>query len=196
MPRTSTYPTLYNECNQISITKLKLWGYLRPNQIQKSSIHWSIDGYKTGSIDFLIDMHSNSPYIELSYKFTSDGTAIKYKVELKAVPSNIGKGICWYFICPHTKKACRKLYLVDRYFLHRTAFVGCFYEKQTESHKSRNLSKWLDGIFSVDTAHEQIHSKHFTPFYKGKPTKAYLRLLRKIEQGSIAANTDIFAKNK
>ena len=194
MPRTSTYPTLYNECKTVSITKLKLWGYLCPNQLQIGGIKWSIDGCKTGSIDILIDMRTDHPFVELSYKI--EGTPIKYKVELKAVPSNIGKGICWYFICPHTKKACRKLYLVGEYFLHRTAFEGCFYEKQTESHKSRNLSKWLDGLFGVDTAHEQIYSKHFTPFYKGKPTKAYLRLLQKIEQGSIAANTDIFAKNK
>jgi len=44
-------------------------------------------------------------------------------------PEYPGKGVIWHFLCPATRKRCRKLYLVDTYFLHREAFNGCFYEK-------------------------------------------------------------------
>ena len=58
-----------------------------------------------------------------------------YKVYLTSTPSNLNRGEIWYFICPQTKKRCRKLYSIGGYFLHREAFNGCMYKIQIESKK-------------------------------------------------------------
>jgi len=72
----------------------------------------------TGSISIAVDTFSESPCLELDYKL--DGKPINYKVDLVNVPSNIGKGVVWFFVCPMTGKKCRKLYLVDTYFTSRS----------------------------------------------------------------------------
>ena len=78
-----------------------------------------------------------------------------------------------------TKKRCRKSYLVNGYFLHRNAFKG-MYKKQTESKRWRKMSKTFENNYGIDDLYEQIYSKHFRTHYSGKPTKRYLRLMKKL----------------
>jgi hypothetical protein len=177
MPRNSTFPTLYDECKTVTITFLNRWGYLRPSQIQSGTISWSRNGTKTGSISVSVNTHTESPYLELEYK--RNETPINYRVQIVSAPSNLGKGVVWYFVCPHTGKRCRKLHLIGTYFYHRSAFAGCFYEKQIESHYYRSLGKLFGNQFLSERVYEQIYSKHFKKQYAGKPTKRYLKLLAK-----------------
>lgn len=179
MPKPSTYPTLFDECLQVSISFLTRHGYLKPNQWQSGTIAWSRNGNKTASIAIRVSTQSDSPYLELDYK--NNGTPINYRVQLASAPSNLGKGFVWYFICPRTGKRCRKLYLADTYFYHRSAFMGCMYEKQTQSKRSRRLHKLLGACFRTDELFEQLNKKHFKKQYAGKPTKKYLKLIRQIE---------------
>lgn len=177
MPKPHTFPILYDDLKTVSISFLTKHGYLKPNQRQSGTITWSRNGNKTGSISISVNSHE-SPYIELNY--TCNKTPINYRVQLTSAPSNLGKGVVWYFICPHTGKRCRKLYLVDTYFYHRSAFRGCMYDKQTQSHKNRRLGKQFERLFGMDKAFELIYSKHFKKQYNGKPTKRYLKLLKQI----------------
>jgi len=172
MPKFPTFPTLYDECKTISISDLKLWGYLNPNQYKRGTISWSRNGSKTGSISIYANTHIENPYIELDYQCNSN--PINYRVQLVSIPSNIGKGVVWFFVCPYTGKRCRKLHLVDTYFYHRSAFKGCMYEKQTYSHKTRKLYKSFEIIFGT----EKIYDKYFKTYYAGKPTKRYQKLLK------------------
>jgi len=183
MPKPYTFPTLYNEALQISISKLKEWEYLNPGQFKSGTITWSRNGNQTGSISIKVNTHSEQPYIELDYKFRDEPR--NYKVRLVSLPSNLGKGLIWYFICPERNKRCRKLYLVGGYFFHREAFKGCMYETQTQSKKYRQLDKTLGAYFRTDDLYSQLHQKHFKKTYAGKPTKRYLRIMEKIRQGEI-----------
>ena len=131
MPKPSTFPTLFDETLQLNISKLKKWGFLKTNQITSNTLTWSRNGNKTGSISIKVNTHSEQPYIELDYKYND--TPRNYQVTLVSVPSNLGFGIIWYFLCPQTNKRCRILYSVDGYFLHREAFNGCMYDCQTKS---------------------------------------------------------------
>ena len=106
----------------------------------------------------------------------------KYKVQLISVPSNLGKGVIWYFVCPSKGKLCRKLYLADTYFYHREAFNDCLYEKQTQSKKSRYLDKMLGAYFKTVQLFEQLYKKNFKKQYAGKPTKKYLKLTQQIQK--------------
>jgi hypothetical protein len=168
MPKPSTLPTLYNDCKVVSISDLKRWGYLKPNQFNSGIITWSRNGNKTGSISISVYTYLESPFIELNYQCNNE--QIKYQVELETLPSNLGKGVVWFFICPRTGSRCRKLHLVNTYFYHRSAFKGCLYEKQTYSHKTRNLYKFFEVMFPKDKTDKQVR-----PFYAGKPTKRFIK---------------------
>lgn len=179
MAKPCTFPTLYDDCLQLDISKLKGWGYLEPEQIKSGTLKWSKNGSPTGSILININTHSEQPYIELDYKYK--GEARNYKVKLVSMPSNLGKGLIWYFLCPQTKKRCRKLYLIGGYFLHREAFKGCMYKIQTHSKAERQQTqKWKP--FYKGEAYDQLQAKYFKAWYKGKPTKRYLRIMEQIQK--------------
>src|SRR5690606_41561878 len=105
MPKPHTFPTLYNEALQISISKIKEWEYLNPEQIKSGTLTWSRNGSQTGTISIKVNTHSEHPYIELDYKYRDEPR--NYKISLVSLPSNLGKGLIWYFLCPQTNKLCR-----------------------------------------------------------------------------------------
>ncbi len=164
----------------VSISFMTKYGYLKPNQWKSGTITWSRNGYNTGSISIRVNTQPISSYLELNYK--CNDTPINYRVQLVSAPSNLGKGLVWYFVCPQTGKRCRKLYLADTYFYHRSAFLGCMYEKQTQSKKWRQLDKILRVYFETDHLFEQVLRKHFKKYYAGKPTKKYLKLTQQIQR--------------
>lgn len=180
MAKTPTFPTLFDEVLQINISKLKEWKYLNPEQIKNVTLTWSRNGNETGSISIEINTLSEYPYVELDYKYNDE--PIKYKIKLVSMSSNSGKGKIWYFLCPQTNKGCLKLYLVGGYFLHREAFKGCMYESQIQSKKYRQLDKTLGAYFKSENCYDEICSKHFKKYYNGKPTRGYLKLMRKINR--------------
>jgi len=118
-----------------------------------------------------------NPYLELDYKY--NGNSINYQVPFVTVPSNLGKGDIWYFLCPATKKRCRKLYQISERFLHREAFQRCFYSKQVCSKYYRYLENTIGKEFEADEAYEEMQKPFFKKYYNGKPTKRYLKLLKK-----------------
>lgn len=180
MPKFPTFPTLYNEALQISISKLKGWGYLDQEQIKSGTLNWSRNGKPTCSISIIANTQSKQPYIELDYKYR--GEPRNYKVYLTSTPSNLKRGEIWYFICPQTNKRCRKLYSIGGYFLHREAFNGCMYETQTQSKKNRQLDKTLGAYFKSDNLYSELYKKNFKKTYAGKPTKKYLRIMEQIQK--------------
>ena len=180
MPKPHTFPTLYDEVKTVSISFLTKHGYLKPNKLKAGSIHWSRNGENLGSISIKVCTYSESPYLEFDYKCNK--APINYRAKLVSAPSNLGKGVVWYFICPKTGKRCRKLYLADTFFYHRSAFNGCMYEKQTQSKKSRYLDKTLGEYFRTDQLFEQLYKKNFKKTYAGKPTKKYLWLMERINR--------------
>ena len=171
MPKPHTFPTLYNEALQISISKLKEWEYLNPEQIKSGTITWSRNGNPTGSISIQVNTHSEQPYIELDYKYRDEPR--NYKVYLTSTPSNLNKGEIWYFICPQTKKCCRKLYSIGGYFLHREAFNGCMYETQTQSKKYRQLDKTLGAYFKSDNLYSELYKKNFKKTNSYRPNISF-----------------------
>lgn len=189
MPKPYTFPTLYNDALQIHISKLKEWEYLNPKQIKSGTLTWSRNGNTTGSISIRVNTHSEQPYIELDYKYRDEPR--NYKVSLVAMPSNLGKGLIWYFLCPQTNKRCRKLYSIGGYFLHREAFNGCMYETQTQSKNNRRLIKTLDAYFKSEELYSQLHQKHLKKTYGGRPTRRYLNLLKQTEKIEMAQYSDI-----
>ena len=180
MPKPPTYPILYNKALQINITKLKEWKYLKPKQVNSGTLSWSINGNERGCISIIVNTCSEKPYIELDYKYRDEPR--NYKVSLVSMPSNLGKGLIWYFLCPETNKRCRKLYSIGGYFLHRKAFKGCMYEIQTQSKNNRLLSKIVESCNTTENLRNQLNKKYFKKTYAEKPTKKYLRIMEQIQK--------------
>jgi hypothetical protein len=180
MPKPYTFPLLFHESLQLNISKLKEWGYLKSEQIKSGVITWSCGGNEIGSITIKVNTNSLKPFIELDYKYKEEPR--KYKIRLVSKVSNLGKGLVWYFHCPHTKKQCRILYSIKGVYLHRDAFKGCMYESQTHSKFYRLLEKTIGADFRLDKLYSELHKKHLKKTYAGKPTKKYLKISTKINQ--------------
>ncbi len=172
MGRYGNFINLIEDCNTISISKLKQWNYLT-NGERSGVITWSVNGQKTSSISIEVVINEYEKYIILDYK-TND-KPINYRVNIESVQSNLGKGEILYFVCPETNKFCRKLYFNRGYFLHRTAFKDLIYSKQVESKKNRYLLKLFETAFVTDEVSGLQYQKYFKSHYKGKPTKKYLK---------------------
>jgi len=174
-----TFPTLYDEVLQISITKLKEWNYLNSNQILSGTITWSRNEHKRGSISITVNTKSKQPYIELDYNYKDE--SVNYKINLVCVPSNLGNSFIWYFLCAKTNKRCRKLYSVNGMFYHREAFKSCMYESQTYSKKNRDSNKLFLRYHRAEKIQTELYEKNFKKYYAGKKTKRYLRILEAIQ---------------
>ncbi|WP_165425780.1 hypothetical protein [Flavobacterium sp. XN-5] len=179
MGRYANYPTTVEDCLTLSIKKLKEWNYLNFLGTKSGTITWSRNGEKHSSISISVTNNSFEMYATLDYKCNGEPT--KYKVEIIGKPSNLGKGEVFYFVCPITKKHCRKLYLHSGYFYHREAFKSLMYSKQIESKKNRDLFKIFEASQLSDEIYEERYKKYFKTHYKGKETKRFKRLNTKIQ---------------
>lgn len=100
-------------------------------------------------------------------------------IDLVAMPSNLGKGVYYYFVCPQTKKRCKALYLYKGEFVHRD-LLPFNYAKQNAARKMRDLQRLFD--FEMGKWEEQMYKKYFKTHYRGKPTKRFLRIEAKIRK--------------
>jgi len=180
MPKIPTNPTILDKVKQIHLSKLKEWQYLEPNSFKSGKLSWSIGRQEIGSIRLSSSMNRDQPFIKLSYNYNDE--PVEYKVNLVTVPSNLGKGKLWYFVCPKTGKRCRKLYGAGKYFLHREAYPDAMYESQTYSKQRRAMDKVFSTVFGVDDLMEELYSKHFKTHYDGEPTKRYKKIMSQLEQ--------------
>jgi hypothetical protein len=173
----------YEDCLRFKISDLKKLDCLSYGQFGTFKFSWRLDGKIIAEINFHLYMTQENPYIILDYK--NNGNPVKYIVSLEAKPSNLRRGLVWYFLCAHTGKRCRQLYLADGYFIHRSALRHTIYNKQKYSKKTRRLFQYFD---SMENAEKKLYTKYSKPYYNGKPTKwnkkqmKYLRRLEKSEK--------------
>lgn len=174
MAKHRTWPILFEECKRIELSYLwKRYAMWIPLHIQ-TSLLWTRRGQPAGNINLIID--TREMYIELDYKYGDEPR--RYRVQLVSVPSNLGKGRVWYFLCPQTGRRCRILYGVEGWFFHRSAFRGCCYDRQTYSKQSRLLD------YTIFPRQIEISDQlsRCRKTYRGKPTRRYKSLMRRLEK--------------
>jgi hypothetical protein len=188
MPKPAEFPDLFDYAIKLDVWKLKKWGYLEKNSCHSGTATWT-QGYNKSRISIQVNMSNSGCYITLDY--LSNGEPINYKVNLVSIPSNLGKGEIYYFECPITLKRCRYLYSIGKYFYHREAFINSCYHLQTFTKNNREKVKIIDARFKVENAYKELYSPYFKKYYKGKPTKRYLRVKRNIAKGNRYSLNDI-----
>jgi hypothetical protein len=163
MAKYPTYPTLFDDVLQISISILKKWKYLEPGGIMSGTIRWSRNENETAKIG--ITVNTCTHHVELDYRYNKE--PIKYTIQLVSLPSNLGKGEVWYFCCPKTNNLCRKLYFYHGYFVGRRAIPDAMYRKQTESKRYREFAIMYGAALNDEYSHPKKYAKLY---YRGKPT--------------------------
>lgn len=174
---------LAEQSNSLSIFNLKKWGYLSPHGgLSCGTCTWTSFGYKN-SIRFNIktskkDEPENS-YIQLSYTYTDNYSGNKesldYKIELTTTECNFG-GVRYWFRCPLIRNGyeCNNrvgvLYQADKYFGCRNC-ADISYQSQR---KGGNYRESSITVYDIEKLEDEI-TKYY---YKGKPTKKHLRLIK------------------
>lgn len=174
MAKRKTWPQLLEKCSRIELSYLwNRYSMRWPKRID-TTLCWTRNGKPCGSVGLIID--TREMYIELYYLY--GGEPRHYRVDMVSVPSNLGAGKVWYFVCPQTKRRCRVLYEVNGWFFHRAAFRGCFYEKQTYSKRDRLLD------YTVFPRMSELSDRldRCRKTYRQKPTRRYKSLIQRIEK--------------
>ncbi|MDO6736517.1 hypothetical protein [Wenyingzhuangia sp. 2_MG-2023] len=180
MAKNYTFPFLFDEVKSLSITDLKKLKYLQQNYLIKGTVNWVRQGENSGSINIKTSLNKNDNYVEFNY--ICNDIQHNYKVNLVFTKSNLNKGDIWYFKCKYTGVRCRKLHLINGIFQHRSILKTGMYSTQTTSKSYRELEKTHGAYFKFDIYYTELRSKYFKKYYRGKPTKRYLRLMKLTSQ--------------
>lgn len=143
----------------------------------EGSVSWS-SGSK---INYVFELNNEAQYLRLMYTHTSHSkeTKVDYRINLTSIPSNLGKGSIWYFLCPRTGKRCRILYLAygNPYFMSRTAFQHpIYYQTQAVSKREYHLISQFDAAKKL----EELYTKRTKSHYRGRKTRTQ-QLIEQIE---------------
>ena len=185
MSRYTSSKDTVESSKRIELSVLKKLNYLNGHVGGKLS--WSCNGEPTGNINIIVKTSSDSPSIQLDYKARRSGTEewknIKYSLSMESLPCTFG-GKRWFFICGLYKggKYCgrrvRNLYQAGDYFGCRKC-ADLTYESCNES-KRFKTGFW--GIVTRDDKAVEYYDKYVKRhYYNGKPTKAYKRYLKMVE---------------
>ena len=179
MPRWPSFKPSIEDCLIINISKLREWGYLKNGwDFYHRSYMWYQGDRKTASIGFTIEC-VNEDLKCMTLKYKQRETSVEYTVDIVAIPTNLGNGKRWYFVCPNTGKRCMKLISPNgqKYFLHRTAF-NVLYEKQKESKSFRSIGKQFGYAFKLEKLYDELYSGNRKTHYKGEPTPLVRKILK------------------
>lgn len=179
MNRNSTGVILINELLSLDISRLKNIGY-NPDDVNRSGyLIWSVNNERISSISLEL-VSSNEPVFILKY-FYQD-IEINYTLNLERIESNLCNGWIWFFICPITGLRARKLYLYKGKFVHRKSITNGMYASQIKSKSYRKFESAFGLHFKLDELYEEIYSKHFKSYYRGKRTARYKRIVEQIKK--------------
>ncbi len=166
----------------IFATFLNKHRYFKTGEYQSGSMTWSRNGEVRQRVSFSVDS-SNTSFclwhnnVELGYFKPRE-----YRIRLTTSPCFFG-GVRYWFVCPNCYKRVGTLYFSGESPL---ACRTCW----NLSYESNNLSGIFKQIGSLKYSYEieEMYKNLRTPYYKGKMTKRYAKLLkheRRLEQAFI-----------
>jgi hypothetical protein len=172
MGRRSTGAFTVNQCLQIKVKPFI--NYIpKESHFLNGSISWS-----TGAaISFTLTKNNFGLNLVFNYTKTieCEKRNINYSVNIESLPSNLGKGEVYFFICPFTFKRCKVLYMGygSLYFKSRKAYKNRIYYA---SQLSSRLDKHNDKYWSLERSLEKLYIQHPKTHYRGKITHAQKRI--------------------
>ncbi|MEO1519007.1 MAG: hypothetical protein AAFV95_28595 [Bacteroidota bacterium] len=176
MGRWTTGAITTKASNKLKLSYFLEKGYIRKGIYLSMPFRWTDnDDRPCGDIWLRVDYTGDHPFFELLYHHTSqrtgERTEMEYKVHLQSIPSNLGKGRIWYFICPVSGIRCRILYLAygSLYFKAREAYQNRIYYRCQLSSKMDYAN---DRYWAVKRRVEALEAQKYTKrIYNGQPTR-------------------------
>ncbi len=179
MGRKSTGVWTADKCLRLELPFLWKNRYFKKGSIISGSISWTNGSW----ISFKSCYKENEKWLQLIYTIKNSETGCQsdheYKINLTEVPSNLGKGMIPYFICPVLNKQCRILYggYDNHIWKCREAYKNkVVYSSQICSKKDyANIRYW-----AIQKRIDEMLSRKYKKFnYKDKPTR-FSKLLEKL----------------
>ena len=168
-----------DDCLCISITSLKAWGYLRAD-VSNRNFTWSSNGREIARIGYTIHtIQDDMKEMQLKYRYKDE--PIAYKIPIVSLPSNLGSGVRWYFVCAFSKKRCMKLICPNgsKHFAHRSAFPNMLYGSQMKTKSERAFYANFGIHVDVIDLQAELMQPYRKTHYKGQPTPLMRKFLRK-----------------
>lgn len=176
---------------RLSIFRLKEWGYL-DRGYTSATVSWENGWGRKNSVGIAVDMTAYAPKIHLNY--TASEEDFSYDVRLDWDECRFG-GKRYWFICPlivggrRCGRRCAMLYAAGRYFGCRKCHDLAYSTQQV------SYSGMFAHSFALITMSDKIDdklSKMRVKFWRGRPTKRYASLLRKMNRlGSMSYMVDL-----
>lgn len=179
MAKIPTFPDLIEDQFFINMAQFKEYGVLIPYTKSSGIYNHVENGALRGSLDFFLSIGMNS-YSTFSGLFR--GKPFEKTIEIKVCESNLSKKIptkepkaIYFFICPVTRKRCRKLYVIGGKFGSAKAFDSLYYRQQTYSKNQVCYEALFGAIEKLKKLQEEKYSFAYRWHYNGKHTRIYKR---------------------
>lgn len=178
--------------HRISIFKLKKWGLLK-SYYASTTITWE-GGWGKCAIGIEVVLVANlRAYLmgqepgedgHLRIRYTESGQDYDYKARLCLTPCNLG-GYRYWLMCPHCEKRVGVLYKNGIYFSCRHC--------NNLTYESKNVTGRQKAFGRIISEHETESMKNDIKrlFYRGKPTRKFLRYLIKQNKAKMAYESAI-----
>lgn len=177
MARPPTGAITTGQCLQLKVKDFA--EYLKDTNHLKGSISWTTGA----SIGIELQKEGREYLLNLTYIRTEAGKEndINSRIEIVPYPSNLGKGMVYYFLCPLTFKPCRVLYMGygSHYFKSREAYNNRIYYPSQISSK---LDRHNDLYWSLERRLEKVNYKGLKSHYRGSPTRTQKKVERMREK--------------
>ncbi len=169
------------------VRRIELSYLLRNRFIEKDKIKYFTLSWTDGSNISVTSFYTKEEqYLELDYTTTNSWTGEEwksnYKIQLDFIPSNLGKGLVPYFLCPVSNQRCRILYKAygSRVWKARSSYNNTiFYKSQTSS----KYSRYNDEYWRLENEIERLRNeKRWQTHYNGIETRRYKRYKRLVER--------------
>jgi hypothetical protein len=174
MGRHSSGAMSTGEAQRIEISYLFKEGLISRGKFITGSLIWT----NGNNIGFQADLSEEKQYIRLIYqniKHSGEKHDLDYRIYLTSIPSNLGRGEIWYFICPYTGRKARILYKcygsLD-FRSRRGNHYRIYYPSQKASKNYLHTERYFSLEREIEKFQPLIRKKH----YQGKETRLKERI--------------------
>lgn len=181
MPKPYTAPRLIDQEKTLTTGYLSKCGYFKRNCKVTGFTGWTSNKTKGLDIQITVIMQEDKERVILNYNDFSN-RPIEQLIYLHSKPSNLGKGLIWFFICPFTGATCRNLIFINNRFMHRSNLINGMYSIQAESKYWRKMFQLQPNIPTTKLIIDEPNKKYYKKFYNGKITKRYKKYVETLQK--------------
>lgn len=176
MPKKTSDPIILEELLAIEVASI----YKRVRTERSFTLTWSINGYRTDSVDYYLIERLDDKTLVIGFLFHRQTDLIKVSLILKA--SNLGIGCVPFFLCPITGRLCRKLYFINSKLKSRYGIEGSFYSSQLWSKGYRAINNSYGKLLQLRELNEDLNRPFLKSHYRGEETSTVQRIIKRINK--------------